>query len=119
MSHSKTRKNTAWWKILLRIVLIIFLATLVGRTLNGIEKLMDRSTRPAGFSRGMLQGALMPMALPNLLIGSDVIIYAQNNTGVSYKLGYTAGVNVCGAIFFGLFFWRVSRWKRRETDLKR
>jgi len=79
---------------------------------------MDRSTRPAGFSRGMLQGALMPMAMPNLLIGSDVIIYAQNNTGVSYKLGYTAGVNVCGAIFFGLFFWRVSRWKRRGMDLE-
>jgi hypothetical protein len=70
---------------------------------------MEKSNRPAGFTRGLLQGALMPMAMPNLLVGKDVIIYAQRNTGVSYKLGYTAGVNGCGLIFFGLFFWRVSR----------
>ena len=63
------------------------------------------------FVRGMLQGALMPMAMPNLLVGRDVVIYSQRNNGVTYKLGYTAGVNVCGAIFFGLFFWWVSRWR--------
>ena len=53
----------------------------------------------------------MPMSMPNLLAGQDITIYSQNNTGVSYKLGYTAGVNGCGAIFFGVFFWRVNRWK--------
>ena len=58
----------------------------------------------------------MPMAMPNLLVGRDVMIYSQNNTGVMYKLGYTAGVNGCGAIFFGVLFWRVNRLKRgRET----
>ena len=73
---------------------------------------MSKSTAPAGFGRGMLQGALMPAALPNLLVGNDVVIYAPNNTGRTYKLGYTCGVNACGAIFFGWFFWRVSRWRR-------
>jgi hypothetical protein len=53
----------------------------------------------------------MPMSLPNLLVGDDVPVYAPNNTGRTYKLGYAAGVNVCGLIFFGFFFWRVRRWK--------
>jgi hypothetical protein len=109
-------RKVAWWKVLTRIVVIVLAATLIGRSLNLIAKTMNASTRPAGFSYGMLQGALMPMAMPNLLIGKDVIIYAQNNTGLSYKLGYTAGVNVCGAIFFGVFFWRVSRWRKRGLD---
>jgi hypothetical protein len=62
--------------------------------------------------RGLL-GALMPMSMPNLLVGRDVTIYSQNNTGLSYKLGYTSGVNGCGAIFFGFFFWRVNRWRNQ------
>jgi hypothetical protein len=47
-----------------------------------------------------------------------VKIYAEINNGVPYKLGYTVGVDVCGALFFGMFFWRVSRWRKgvkRET----
>jgi hypothetical protein len=54
----------------------------------------------------------MPLALPNLLVGHDVAIYAADNTGRTYKLGYTLGVNLCGLLFFGLFFWRVRRWRR-------
>jgi len=111
---NKEQGRGTGWKILLRILVIVVLATAVGRSLNLIAKSMDTGARPAGFARGMLQGALMPMAMPNLLIGNDVTIYTQNNTGVTYKLGYTAGVNACGAIFFGVFFWRVNRWRRRE-----
>jgi hypothetical protein len=54
----------------------------------------------------------MPLALPNLVAGYDVAIYAASNTGRTYKLGYALGVNLCGLIFFGLFFWRVRRWAR-------
>ena len=72
---------------------------------------LDRSLAPAGFARGLLHGALMPMSLPNLLLGQDVTIYAPKNTGRLYKLGYTAGVNGSGAIFFGLAFWRLTRWR--------
>ena len=66
---------------------------------------------PAGFGRGILDGALMPGALPPLLMGRNVTIYAQNNTGRPYKLGYTVGVNGCGALFFGIIYWRAVRWK--------
>lgn len=95
-----------------RIATFLIAAACVGLLMRHMSVSVAKSTEPAGFLRGTLQGALMPCALPNLLVGNDVIIYAPNNTGRTYKLGYTFGVNACGAIFFGLFFWRVSRWRR-------
>jgi hypothetical protein len=62
--------------------------------------------RTPGFGYGMLHGALMPMALPSLVIGKDVQIYAPNNSGRFYKIGYIAGINICGLAFFGSAFWR-------------
>jgi hypothetical protein len=64
-----------------------------------------RPDPPAGFWRGAVHGALMPVALPSLLLGRDVPIYAERTTGRPYKLGYIAGINLCGFIFFGLAFW--------------
>lgn len=59
-----------------------------------------------GFSYGVIHGGLMPMALPSLLMGQDVEIFAGNNSGRGYKLGYIVGINLCGLIFFGSAFWR-------------
>jgi len=106
----------AWlrWNLVTRLAAILLLAFVIGWTLNRVAQQLDRSNRPAGFVRGLIQGALMPASMPNLLIGHDVVIYAEkNNNGVFYKLGYTMGVNACGAIFFGLFYWRLKRWRRR------
>jgi len=99
--------------ILIRVASIILLAFVIGWTLNRLAERLERSHRPAGFARGLLQGAMMPAAMPNLLIGHDVAIYSANNNGVFYKLGYTMGVNGCGAVFFGLFYWRIGRWRRQ------
>nr|UXE45804.1 hypothetical protein Hi04_10k_c5218_00017 [uncultured bacterium] len=104
-----------WSRMASRLVTILALAFVVGWTLSRISEAMERSHRPAGFVRGMLQGALMPMAWPNLLVGKDLTIYSLNNTGVSYKLGYTWGVNCAGVVFFGCFFWRLSRWRRERS----
>jgi hypothetical protein len=62
--------------------------------------------RVAGFRLGMLHGALMPIAVHSLLIGKDVPIYSASNTGRAYKLGYIAGINLCGLLFFGVAFRR-------------
>jgi Mg/Co/Ni transporter MgtE len=64
---------------------------------------------PAGFACGMLHGAIMPMALPALAAGQDVVIYAEQNTGRTYKLGYTIGINLCGLVVFGTAFWTPGR----------
>ncbi len=65
--------------------------------------------RPSGFLWGFLHGALMPTTLPALVLGKDVTIYAPHNSGRTYKLGYTMGVNGCGLIFFGILFWTPKR----------
>jgi hypothetical protein len=106
---SKTKQI---FRIACRVVVFVCLAALIGWVLNEISDSLERDHRPAGFGRGMLQGALMPMSMPNLLVGKDITIYSASNTGVKYKLGYTLGVNVCGAAFFGFFFLRVARWRK-------
>ena len=65
----------------------------------------------AGLGYGMVHGALMPMALPSLLIGKDVEIYAANNSGRFYKVGYIVGINLCGLVFFGSAFWSPGKKK--------
>lgn len=96
----------------MRVVIFLVLAFSIGAVLNRVSISLKSSPHPAGFGRGVLQGALMPMALPNLLVGRDVSIYSLNNTGVPYKLGYTVGVNGCGAAFFGFLYWRLNRWRK-------
>ena len=59
-----------------------------------------------GFAHGLLHGAMMPLALPALLMGETVELFGSNNTGRGYKIGYIFGVNACGLIFFGSAFWR-------------
>jgi hypothetical protein len=100
------------WGLPRRILTTIAAVVLVGLMVRQISITLEQSPRPAGFFRGVLQGALMPVALPNLIVGDDVTIYAQQNNGVPYKLGYTVGVNLCGAFFFGMFFLRLSRWQK-------
>ena len=62
-----------------------------------------------GFGYGALHGAMMPMALPSLLIGKEVEIYAVNNAGRLYKIGYITGINVCGLLLFGSVFWNPAK----------
>jgi len=65
--------------------------------------------KPVGFNYGVLHGAMMPIALPTLLMGKDVTIFDGNNSGRGYKIGYICGINLCGLIFFGLAFYRPNR----------
>src|SRR5882757_10426895 len=97
---------------LLSVMTFLIMVFFIGWLLNQASRFLERQGIPAGFSVGVVQGALMPLALPNLVVGHDVVIYSGNNTGRSYKLGYTLGVNGCGLLFFGLFFWRVGRIRR-------
>ena len=107
-----------WQKAVRRTVAILIAAALVGVGMRYVSAGLQRRPAPAGFLRGVLQGALMPAALPNLLVGNDIVIYSQNNTGVPYKLGYTLGVNACGAVFFGFFFWRLHRWRKAKSQVQ-
>jgi hypothetical protein len=110
MSSSKQRPFAL--KCLRRVAEFLILAAVIGLILHQLALVAHSFSGRAGFGIGVVHGALMPLALPNLVVGDDVAIYAAQNTGRFYKLGYTAGVNGCGLLFFGCFFWRVSRWRR-------
>jgi hypothetical protein len=106
------------WRIILRFASIIVAATIFSCLINLATKGSGQLDTPAGFGKGLVHGAIMPASMFNLLIGNDVTIYAKNNNGRMYKLGYTTGVNTCGALFFGFFFWRITRWKKQFGALQ-
>lgn len=100
------------WLGRLRVVLLLGgVSFMVWRAFSG----SDQRSGPAGFKAGVVDGAVMPVALPWLLLGRDVTLYDIDNTGRSYKIGYTCGVNGCGAVFFGSFYWRVLRWRKGRS----
>ena len=90
-----------------RVIFFVVMAFVLGWAMDFSTR-HSQAGKPAGLWWGFVHGALMPTAMPSLLAGRDVAIYASNNTGVGYKLGYTMGVNACGLLFFGLLFWRPS-----------
>jgi len=96
-----------------RIAATVAVALLVGTTASAAMRWDSRFHSAPGFGRGLLHGALMPLAWPTLLAGRDQSIYAEPNSGRTYKLGYSLGVNACGLAFFGWFFARVRRWTAR------
>ena len=102
-------------KILRGILSFLLAAAVLAFVTQVLISLSNREPGPAGFLRGVVHGALMPGSMPNLLIGKDVTIYAPVNTGRTYKLGYTVGVNGCGAVFFGFSFWRINRWRKKKA----
>jgi hypothetical protein len=109
-----------WRKLAVTLVVWIAVMFAIGAFLNKTANPQFRGDEPAGFGLGIVHGALMPLALPRLAFGSDVTIYAIHNTGRTYHLGYTLGVNLCGALFFGFSFWWYSRaWKQGRAALGR
>jgi hypothetical protein len=101
------RQSKAWYwtrQILFVKLRLVFIGILLGYLYAWAAPLVYPKDRPLGFYYGMAHGGLMPMALPSLVIGKDVDIFAGNNNGRFYKLGYICGINVCGLVFFGFGF---------------
>ncbi len=100
--RSLPRETPPAFKLMLNaaesILQFVIVGLIVGWILNHTAK-PGTTKEPAGFFLGMLHGALTPCALPNLVGGFDVEIYAPNNVGHMYKIGFAAGINVCGLLF--------------------
>ena len=97
---------TLFRNLIMKAAFFLAVAAIFGWLYGWASPRMFPRETSAGFGFGMLHGALMPMALPSLVLGQEVEIYAANNSGRTYKLGYIVGINVCGLIFFGSAFWR-------------
>ena len=92
-------------EVMMKIVILILLGALLGLCQGWAATRLYSPTRLAGFHTGVVEGALMPAAMPSLLMGKDLPIYAPNNEGRPYNIGYIFGINCCGTLFFGVGFW--------------
>jgi hypothetical protein len=92
-----------------KIATVLVASALVGWFYGWSSPRAFPKNKTFGFGFGMLHGALMPLALPSLLLGENVQIFAADNSGRLYKIGYICGVNACGLGFFGPLFWRPRR----------
>jgi hypothetical protein len=99
-------RSSKWKALLVKVVVLVVLGLLLGAAYDWAAPRMYGPDRIPGFRLGVLHGALMPVALPALLMGRDVPIYAPTSTGRIYKIGYIAGINLCGMTFFGAAFRR-------------
>lgn len=101
------RPAPRWPMIVLRkVVILVVVGFLFGILYDWASPWAFPPREPVGFGYGMLHGAMMPIALPTLVLGKDVAIYDNNNSGRLYKIGYICGINLCGLIFFGAAFYR-------------
>jgi hypothetical protein len=107
-----TARRKLWLK---KIVYFLIASLLLGWFYGWSSPRAFPKNTTFGFGYGMLHGALMPLALPSLLLGEDVEIFATDNSGRLYKIGYICGINVCGLSFFGPLFWR----PRRNTAIQK
>jgi hypothetical protein len=109
-SNQIPAKKSALILFLLRKAVVIALVTLIfGWAYARASPWAFASRQPAGFAYGLLHGAMMPLSLPSLVIGKNLTIYAAENSGRPYKIGYICGVNICGIVFIGPLFWRPRR----------
>ena len=119
MSSSPSTPGPRRWPPWLTKVAGLIVATVIlGWVFAWAQSGSYQADRTAGFWMGLVHGAVMPAALPCLLVGKDVPIFAPNNTGRRYKLGYVFGINCSGIVFFGLSF-RPSQGKEGARDKQR
>ena len=91
---------------ILRLAVFISVTVLSGWFYQWVSPWAFPVDTTPGFGYGMLHGAMMPLALPALVMGKDVEMFARENSGRYYKIGYICGINLCGLVFFGPLFWR-------------
>ena len=98
--------------IVIKMIALTAISLGLGFTHNWASTRFYQPEYVAGFRTGLMEGALMPAALPGLLMGHDLPIYAENNSGRGYRIGYILGLNTCGTFFFGIAFWAPHRRRR-------
>jgi len=103
-------ERTGWWRwMLFQLTRVIVVAFTVGWLYAWGAPVIYRQKAEPGFLVGCAHGAIMPMALPSLLMTKDVPIYAIANSGRTYKIGYIIGTGTCSCLIFGMIFWRPQR----------
>ncbi len=95
--------------IIIKAIALTVLTLVLGFAQGWASSRCYKPDHVAGFHMGILHGILMPAAMPGLLMGQHLPIYAPNNSGRPYNIGYIFGINTCGTLFFGVAFWQPRR----------
>jgi len=101
--------------IIVKIIVLTAISFGLGFAHNWASTRYYQPDYVAGFRTGLLEGAVMPAALPGLVRGYDLPIYAPNNLGRPYKIGYILGLNTCGTFYFGIAFYQPRRSRRARN----
>lgn len=104
-----------WQFIVVKSLLMIVFVAVLAAVQGWAAKSSYSAENTAGFKMGLVHGMLMPAAFPALVAGHDVPIYAPNNSGRNYKIGYILGINACGTVFFALAYWGVPKPGRKKA----
>src|SRR2546426_191911 len=78
-----------------KVVVFLAVSVLLGWFYGWTSSRMLPKETKFGFAHGLLHGAMMPLALPTLVMGRDVEMFGTNNTDRGYKIGYICGINLC------------------------
>lgn len=97
--------------VILKSTMIVGLCLILGLAQAWMASWSYKPNKVVGFPIGLWHGMLMPAALPGLLMGQNLPIYAPDNTGRTYNIGYAMGINGCGLLFFSIVFWRPRDWR--------
>ena len=76
--------------LIIPVVVCLFLLSGCAET-EMIEQCVDATERE-GFLMGLIQGFIAPIAFIISIFDSDTAIYAVNNNGVWYDLGFLIGI---------------------------
>jgi len=77
-------------KVIIGVFLILCVLSLTSCAPQGYE------THKAGFFSGIWHGFIIVFSILGKLFGSDIGIYAENNTGFFYWLGFIIGIGGLG-----------------------
>ncbi|MCB0705937.1 MAG: hypothetical protein KDC34_11530 [Saprospiraceae bacterium] len=84
-------------KTLGSILLFVFIVILISSCAPEAICAEDVATQKAyGFFGGLIHGVLLPFAVFGKMFGINTGIYAVNNTGLLYWLGYFIGIGTIG-----------------------
>jgi len=103
--------------VLKKTINLIIVGTIVGFVYGWVSPRMFPPNKEMGFGFGVVHGAMMPIALPSLVIGKNVDIFSATNNGRPYKIGYICGINLCGLLFFGTAFMKPSKPHAKDAKV--
>jgi len=80
------------------LVVLLALLVMLSGCADKIDVVFPAGAHQYGFFYGLLHGFIAPFSLLGMLFGADVVVFAANNTGFFYSLGFLLGSGGWGVL---------------------